>query len=326
MRKLVIFNVGGALSSYLEFDDKKIIIDLGNSNDFSPIDDFLIPLIKKGHFKKTINNSGVETDFYFIDQLVLSHLDKDHISDYEKFRKIFSPYWMTCPNDSDVGSNFNKEPKQDEIFKMNIDLIGEKNPIRDLVIEDMRTRSPISPKNPLGSQLGENLKLYFIPPKICEENENLRNNYPNNISLVLFLVVGQKTVLLPGDILSDGMKYLIETNSDFKKNLNNLGVDFLIAPHHGLQTAFSEDLFREIYGNKSRLNIISEKIRIADSNENRSDVDGRYYSSNYSTADNDLNQYGVKTSGGHIVVDLETAETEIKQITDTDDLIKEFLI
>jgi hypothetical protein len=29
MKKIVIFNVGGALSSYAEFGDKKVLIDLG---------------------------------------------------------------------------------------------------------------------------------------------------------------------------------------------------------------------------------------------------------------------------------------------------------
>ena len=32
--KIVIFNVGGALSSYVETSAKKIVIDLGKSGDF----------------------------------------------------------------------------------------------------------------------------------------------------------------------------------------------------------------------------------------------------------------------------------------------------
>ena len=38
--KQVIFNVGGALSSYIEFDDKKLLVDIGKSQDFNPISDF----------------------------------------------------------------------------------------------------------------------------------------------------------------------------------------------------------------------------------------------------------------------------------------------
>jgi len=317
MKKLVIFNVGGALSSYLEFDDMRIVIDLGASADFSPVDDFLIPLAEKRSFPK-IANAGK----YAIDQLFISHLDKDHISDYEKFRSKFHPDWMTCPNNNEkVGRD---GVKQHEHFKVNVDMLGEENDIRNLILEDMGDRQPIASNTPLAAK-SNNIKLFFIKPKECEESEYLSSCYANNISLVLFVILNEKTVLLPGDILKDGMEYLIETRPDFKNELNSVGVDYLVAPHHGLATSFSECLFQEIKGGKTRLNIISEKTRANVSEENRSDVDGRYYSSDYSTADNDFKQNAVKTSMGHIVINLETAEGEVKQITDNNELLKEFL-
>ncbi|MDX9913971.1 MAG: hypothetical protein RBS77_05325 [Candidatus Moranbacteria bacterium] len=316
MKKIAIFNVGGALSTYIECDDKKFIADLGSSSDFSPVDDFLVPLAKKRPF-----NKYGSTEKYLIDQLFISHLDKDHISDYEKFRKQFHPDWMTCPNDNDK-ANQNGE-KQDDKFKINPDLVGEENDMRNMVLDDMRERQPLSSDQPLGSKC-EEIKLYFITPKECEENEELKPCYPNNISLVLFIILDKKTVLLPGDILKEGMEFLIDNHSDFKNDLNKVGIDFLIAPHHGLTTSFSERLFQEILGNKTRLNIISEKVREEDSDENRSEVDKRYYDSKYSTGENSLNQNGVKTSMGHIVIDLESDEKEIKQFTDIEDVMKEF--
>ena len=45
--KVVVFNVGAALSAYVETDNKKIVIDLGKSSDFSPVNDFLLPLFEK---------------------------------------------------------------------------------------------------------------------------------------------------------------------------------------------------------------------------------------------------------------------------------------
>ena len=45
--KIVVFNVGAALSAYVETDNKKIVIDLGKSSSFSPVNDFLLPLFKK---------------------------------------------------------------------------------------------------------------------------------------------------------------------------------------------------------------------------------------------------------------------------------------
>ena len=322
MKKIVILNVGGALSSYAEIDDKKIIIDLGKSSDFSPVDNFLIPLAQKRSFRKT--DTAGNTNKYYIDQLFLSHLDNDHISDYELFRKKFHPNYMTCPNDNET---------QENIFKISSNFFTGKNTSRKVVLDDMgmgkRTANVpnpygMSPTNPLVSTIPEIIKLFYIKPTECGNDENLKSGYANNISLLLFFHLGDKILLMPGDILKEGMEYLIENNADFKKQLNDFGIDFLIAPHHGLATSFSERLFQEMKGNKTRLNIISEKIREEDSDENRSDVDKRYYDSNYSSGENSLKQSAVKTSMGHIVIDLETDETEIKQCSDINDVLNEF--
>ena len=95
MKKIVIFNVGGALSAYAEFDDKKVIIDIGSSSTFSPVEDFLVPLTKKKIFEK--DNQGK----FLVNQLFFSHLDRDHISDYPKFKEKFNAHYMTCPNDNE---------------------------------------------------------------------------------------------------------------------------------------------------------------------------------------------------------------------------------
>jgi hypothetical protein len=329
MKKIVILNIGGALSSYAEIDDKKIIIDLGKGSEFSPVNDFLIPLAKKRNFETAnyTGNTDENASKYNIDQLFLSHLDNDHISDYEQFRNFFYPRYMTCPNNNET---------QDSDFKINTNYLTGENKTRELVLSDMRARSSetpndykMSPSDPLVSTIPEIIKLYYIKPTDCEKNDTLRSGYNNNISLVLFFCLKNKTLLMPGDISKEGMEYLIddkgERNKYFKAHLNDLGIDFLVAPHHGLATSFSERLFREIKGNKTRLNIISEKIREKDSDENRSDVASRYYELNYSTGENSLQQNGVKTSMGHIVIDLETEETEVKQYIDIDDVFGEFI-
>ena len=63
--KVAILNVGGALSSYIEVSGKKVVIDLGSGNDFSPVNDFLVPLFKKKSYEKRNNK-------YLIDQVILS--------------------------------------------------------------------------------------------------------------------------------------------------------------------------------------------------------------------------------------------------------------
>lgn len=318
MYKIAILNVGGAFSAYGEFGDKKVLVDLGCRSDFSPVENFLLPLAHRGKF-----DSSPYQDKYHIDQLFLSHLDNDHVSDYIEFRKYFHPGFMTCPN---------KNPNQNNAFKINQELIGEIKDSKDLVLSDMDTRRPNSPEhphlsedNPLISIVNE-IDLYYIKPSTCESVPELKECYANNISLVLFIKLGSKTIFIPGDLSKEGMRYLIDTNHGLKKELGDLGVDYLIAPHHGLATSFSEYFFQTIKGNKTRLNIISEKERIAGSNENRSDVDSRYYGESYSSGLNSLGQRGIKTSVGHIVIDLTSDDPVISQYQDIEDVIKEFSV
>jgi hypothetical protein len=271
--------------------------------------------------RQILGNNESNEGKYILDQLFLSHLDRDHISGYQLFIDNFWSNYMTCPND-----NIN----QDDIFKVNRDLLGEENELRNLILQNMACRNTsdgnhpsLSHMNPLISIIDE-INLFYLKPGYCENIEDLKSGYPNNISLVLFIRAGNKTVLFPGDILKQGMSHLINNDNEFKEIIANNGVDYLVAPHHGLQTSFSEDLFQTIENNMTRLNIISEKIRNQKSNENRSDVDTRYYSSDYSTGDNTLGQNAVKTSGGHIVIDFETIESEVRQYQNIADVINEF--
>lgn len=309
MKKLAILNVGGALSCFGEIDGSRFVVDLGKSSDFSPVDDFLLPLAKERCFHKD-PNKGYK---FKLDQLFLSHLDNDHTADYAAFDENFTAGYMTCPSDN---------PKMDSKFRINRDKIGELTENKKAILAEMSRRTPSNPL-PLKTII-PNTDLSFIYPQNVEGDSDLDSGYANNISLALFLELGEKTILLPGDLLKDGTEYLIDNNSHFRNLLSSKGVDYLVAPHHGLQSSFSSTLFETIKDGKTRLNIISEKTRESDSDENRTDVDGRYYSSDYSTGDNALGQHGVKTSQGHIVVDLESGEEDIKQYTDIDDVLAEF--
>ncbi|MBT3210199.1 MAG: hypothetical protein HN704_00830 [Bacteroidetes bacterium] len=312
MKKIVIFNVGGALSAYGDFDSQRFVIDLGKKEDFSPVLDFLKPLFDKERLSKSTATIGKGK--YHIDQLFLSHLDKDHTADYEKFSEYFFPQFMTCPNDNS---------KQRNIFKINRNKIGELTDLKKKILSDMKVRYPLHEDRPIQSKIN-NIELNYIRPLNCEDGKDLEVAYANNISLTLFVSYNNKTALFPGDLLKEGMKHLINNNRNFKKLLSNNGIDYLIAPHHGLQTSFSTVFFETIKGNKTRLNIISEKVRSVESNENRSDVDSRYRSEDYCTGENFLGKYGVKTSLGHIVIDFETSEVEVKQYTEINEVIEEF--
>lgn len=99
--KLVVFNVGSALCVYAEHQTTRIVFDIGKGNNFSPVNDFLLPLYEKRgeHRLKNRNNR------YGISQLIVSHPHKDHISDIQEFDKIFYAHLLTTPNSKSPNGN-----------------------------------------------------------------------------------------------------------------------------------------------------------------------------------------------------------------------------
>lgn len=70
----------------------------------------------------------------------------------------------------------------------------------------------------------DGIKFRFLHPTV----EQL--NLGNNSSCVLMVIVGSKTILLPGDIEKNAEQSLLRTNQDLKTNI-------LVAPHHGSTTS-----------------------------------------------------------------------------------------
>lgn len=316
MNKQVIFNVGAGLSSYIDTDDKKILIDIGNSSEFSPITDFLVPLFKKRGDKK--GDKEETKNKYVIDQLFISHPHDDHISAIENFHKYIYPTLLTTPND-------NKGMKENE--KINWKLVDNRT---DKFTKYLRENLLPKRKPPLISSDPYKLFLYYIPPKECEASDDLdKTHYTNNISLAIFLIIKNHMIFLPGDLMKDSMKYIIKRNSSLRNKLRD-GVDFLLAPHHGLKSSFSTYLFQHMKNHKTkRLNIISETTTSQDSNRV---VDTRYSTEEYCEGKNNLSSpsskvYQRKTSNGHIVIDYSSTIPFVKIIptSSTKALINEFL-
>jgi len=311
MIKQIIFNVGGALSSYVECNNYKILIDLGSKTDFHPVENFLLPLFKKRNESKDSNGK------YSISQLILSHPHNDHISNIEEFHKHFYPSLVTTPNDNDGTPNAER---------INWSLID--NPT-DNYVSFLRKNLLPSRRPPLHSIDSNVLEIFYNKCLQCEKSPMLDiKNYSNNISIVAFLYLNGQRILMAGDLMKDGMSYLIENNHSFASELST-GVDFLIAPHHGLQSSFSVELFNNIKNNKTnRLNIISEKTSYTDSNRV---VDTRYSSSDYCNGNNNLSTsankvYQRKTSNGHMIIDYSGREPiiTIENSNDEETLINYF--
>jgi len=316
MNKQVILNVGAGLSSYIETDDKKILIDVSHGSGFCPITDFLLSLFKKRGDKK--GDQEKSENKYIIDQLFITHPHDDHISAIENFHKYIYPILLTTPND-------NEGMKQNE--KINWKLVDNRT---DKFTKYLRENLLPGRKPPLKSSAQDKLFLYYIPPKESETSNDLdKAHYTNNISLAIFLIIKNHRIFLPGDLMKDGMKYIIKRNSSLRNKLRD-GVDFLIAPHHGLKSSFSTYLFDHMKNTKTkRLNIISETRT---SENSKRVVDTRYSTEEYCEGNNNLSSlyskvYQRKTSNGHILIDYSQTSPIVNIIptNDTKTLINEFL-
>lgn len=291
--KIVVFNVGSAFSAYAECNGKKIVIDLGTGNDFSPVNDFLLPLYEKRNEVRSVQNR------YYVDQLIISHPHNDHISDIENFDDNFFAQLLTTPND--------KWETKDTFRDIEWDLISEPE---NKFVKYMREHMFVNRKAPLCTSTEGQVIAYIWPKCVHKRKDLFEESYTNNISIATYLQSSNYSIFFPGDLQKEGMSFLLDTDAGYKtyaKELVNVledGVDYLVAPHHGLRSSFSTDLF-DLMGKTRKLNIIPEKVYNEDDNR---DVDGRYQGSEYCEGDNnestpDNMVYSHKTSVGHIFID-----------------------
>lgn len=310
--KQVIFNVGGALSTYIQCYDKTIIIDLGKSKDFNPVYDFLLPLFSKRK-SKIIREEGNK---FYVDQLILSHPHLDHISSIIEFDEYFYPYLLTCPN-SNIGLGGNE--------KLNWRNIEDNDYLKKYreMTETSKRQPPLKSLFPDRRQ-----EIYWIPPVECENSELLCNeSYCNNISLAVFFIINKHRIFLPGDLQKEGMIELLRRNYSLRERLAS-GLDVLVAPHHGLRSSFSVDLFACMKNNKTRcVNIVSEKITTEEGRQ----VDSRYSTKEFCEAQNNLGpidepHYQIKTSRGHIYIEYNLQDNpKLEIICDNSELLNKFL-
>jgi len=180
--------------------------------------------------------------------------------------------------------------------------------------------------------------IFYVRPPIVEKiyspgNDKNDQEYGNGTSLVIFYRHGYHTILIPGDMNPDTFKHLLgkkegvekrytifdrrqstlhptwqEVSSDqpsLKSLLRSYGLSILIAPHHGLESGFSEDLYESIKGEKPGLVVVSEKRHLSEKDGNVHHI--------YSSPNGALGQkvfiegkeeerYSVSTRNGHHIL------------------------
>jgi beta-lactamase superfamily II metal-dependent hydrolase len=280
-----VFNVQRGLAIFIRTPNNwGILYDLGNTDEFSPhafIKENLLP-----HINKYDNKHDLA-------QLVLSHPHTDHISDVEKIKDL--PIGLlTCPHDHTEAASHEKfdfsvieETSKTKAYRA---LYEERElPLQTILFDDNLTlaRKP-------------EYALYYINPEhVRTLHPNNDHQYGNGCSIVLYYKVGTNSILIPGDITPEALEYMVDEGEGVEKRCSRYlsqqdverkwhyetsdqpslkdrlaeGLSVLVAPHHGLESGYSEKLYEAIKDAKPNLVIISEKRHTG---ENDGCVDARY--------------------------------------------------
>ncbi len=287
-----VFNTGRGLSICIRLPHNiGLIYDAGSSKDFSPVE----------FIAKHIAPKLAKQNSHSIAQCFLSHPHADHIwevgklFDNDKEKAILDLHLLTCPNDKCEGEkvDFSRIINDD-----NRELIGiyrssyeKRNPPLQTLISD----KPIEIPNV------EYGFYYMLPERVGVLHNDSDHDYGNGLSIACYLRHGKNSILIPGDITPAVMKelllggnYIAKRYTYFSNAPSNLPADFnshtstqpilkdllgsrgltvLVAPHHGLESCYSTELFDAMKDKKPRINIISEKRHAS---ETDGTVDQRY--------------------------------------------------
>lgn len=288
-----VFNVGRGLSVFIRTPKNYgILYDVGSSEDFSPME-----FIKK-HFLENLTKyeSKIDgkADQHDLAQTVISHPHADHISEVKEL-KTFKMGLLTCPHDK------TKEGIKDEKFDFEViedhenlriyrSLFKERSlPLQTIKYEDANTTV-------LQAEYG----IYYVrPPEVRKIHKDNDHQYGNGCSLVLYFKYGDQSILIPGDITPEALEQILDEKEGSEKRysifsrsasandwhvktggqpslrdqLKNHGLTILVAPHHGLESCYSQKLYDTIKDSKPSLVVISEKKHWG---ENDGKVDERY--------------------------------------------------
>jgi len=288
-----IFSVGRGNAAFVRSGlNQGFIVDMGKREDFDPAD-----FVKKQFISKL--DPYPEKDGKKIAQAVLSHPHSDHITQCTELEsgKLY-PTLLTCPNDKTEGEEVNwdriENPEgTDDLIDTYKGLYKSRQPPLQTIQFDSKRTIP-------------NLEygVYYVRPPACEDlHEADDNKYGNATSMVFYFRHGDHSLLVPGDMTPEGMTHILDEDDGLEKRytvfdseaqdehpdwhektsdqpslrsiLEERGLSILVAPHHGLESGYSEELYDAIKGGKPNLVIISER-----KHEKKTDgkIDSRYQS------------------------------------------------
>jgi len=284
---LWVFNVGRGICAFVRTPENfGLSIDCGGDGENRPlrrVEKLILPSLTK--------YSGVS-----VAQAVVSHPHVDHYRDI--YRMVgWHPHLITCPNDKTPIDGY---PDERFSFRLLETKVSDEPLLR--VYRECYSERSLPLRVPAFGRTVPNFHygLFYVRPPVAERDLPT-TDYVNNCSIMAFLRIGDSSVLLPGDIMTSGMDHAINTGCESRLTgstgyelarektldmkalrtwIKMFGCKFLVAPHHGLESAWPEAMFDSLTaeGHQVRLALISEKDNPG---ENGGRVDSRYYSGEY---------------------------------------------
>lgn len=283
-----IFNVGRGSASFIRTPlNQGILVDISCSSEFSTskfLLDHLCPKLDAYENRK-------------IAQAVLTHPHHDHISDCGPLsdNKMLYPALITCPNDKDSSDSVDWTRIKNRDGNKSIAKYKALYDGRKLPLQTIKHTSPYRPA--LDLEYG----LYYVKPSVCDDLHAGDNEYGNSLSIVTYFRYGDQSVLLLGDITPEAMEKLLVQSEGVEKRftifskqaqldhprwtsetfdqpslqsrLKAYGLTVLVAPHHGLESCYSPELYAAMRAGKPEIVAISEAYAVG---ENQGRIDARY--------------------------------------------------
>ena len=304
-----IFRVGRGLAAFIRTPlNHGIIVDMARGEDFVP-SEFILKYLCP-HLETYKKNK--------IAQAILSHPHHDHISDCAALSEISGlyPTLITCPNDNVPSTSdllydpvaWNRIKNRDG--NKSIEKYKKLYEGRTLPLQTIEHVSKYRMTLPL--EYG----IYYLSPKTCNELHSDDNEYGNSLSIMTYFRYGSQSILFPGDITPEAMervlaeslgvekrftvfsrseqeqhpRWITETfdQPSLKGRLKEFGLSVLVAPHHGLESCYSSELYSSIRGGKPEVVVVSEMYSIPD---------GQGKTHHYYQSENGASGLNVNTSG-----------------------------
>lgn len=320
-----VFNTGRGLASCIRMPGNHFIIyDLGRSEEFSPVEFYVehfAPYLRGDENKRSIA------------QLILSHPHIDHIQEAGAFGDcLLYPELVTAPNANG----------EDTFEICNVDFSRIRNNDNSDFIDTYESlydgrRPPLMTINPeCATDIAAEIEcgLYFMrPPAVGDLYPKDDHLYTNGLSLCHFYRHNTHTLWMCGDVTPDVHSAILTGSNRIEKRFSSFsegganqkpghhdttsdqpspgelfamhGLDILVAPHHGLESCYCEDVLASVKDGRVGLSVISEKRHLAESDGT---VDSRYSSEavsrgHYVDIDGrEENRHMVSTRNGHHIL------------------------